>query len=74
MSTAERHVWGPKERYIKHVAAYHHSDITVVTRERERETGKREKERYRDCEREREREREKEKDAKERLGKSEKRD
>ena len=56
MSTAERHVWGPKERYIKHVAAYHHSDITVVTRERERE--RLGKERKRDTETARERERE----------------
>jgi len=39
-----RHTWGPQEKQRYHVAAYHHSDITVVTRqaterERERERG-----------------------------------
>ena len=53
MQKEGRHTWGPKARERKHVAAYHHSGITVVTRQAtERETDKRERKRERERERE----------------------
>jgi len=57
---------GDQKRGGKHIAAYHHSGITVVTHhateraiERERETREREREREREKEREKVRKREK---------------